>query len=103
MGIHWYAMEKKVQTMQDSKRSIVAWAFYDWANSAFATTVMAGFFPVFFSAYWAVGASSQEGTFYLGLANSMGSLIVALLAPILGAIADWGGTYKKRLLAFFLH
>ncbi len=100
MGIHWYAMEKKVQTMQDSKRSIVAWAFYDWANSAFATTVMAGFFPVFFSAYWAVGASSQEGTFYLGLANSMGSLIVALLAPILGAIADWG-TYKKRLLAFF--
>ena len=99
-GIHWYAMRKKVHTMQDSKRSIVAWAFYDWANSAFATTVMAGFFPVFFSAYWAVGASSQEGTFYLGLANSLGSLIVALLAPILGAIADWG-TYKKRLLAFF--
>ena len=79
--IHWYAMRKKVHTMQDSKRSIVAWAFYDWANSAFATTVMAGFFPVFFSAYWAVGASSQEGTFYLGLANSLGSLIVALLAP----------------------
>ncbi|MGH0054332.1 MAG: MFS transporter, partial [Sphaerochaetaceae bacterium] len=86
--------------MQDSKRSIFAWAFYDWANSAFATTVMAGFFPVFFDAYWAVGASSQEGTFYLGLANSLGSLIVALLAPVLGAIADWG-TYKKRLLAFF--
>lgn len=102
MGIHWYAMEKKVQTMQDSKRSIVAWAFYDWANSAFATTVMAGFFPVFFfSAYWAVGASSQEGTFYLGLANSMGSLIVALLAPILGAIADWVPTRNACLR--FLH
>ncbi len=86
--------------MQDSKRSIYAWAFYDWANSAFATTVMAGFFPVFFSAYWAVGSSSQEGTFYLGLANSLGSLIVALMAPVLGAIADWG-SYKKRLLAFF--
>lgn len=86
--------------MQDSKRSIFAWAFYDWANSAFATTVMAGFFPVFFSAYWAVGSSSQQGTFYLGVANSLGSLIVALLAPFLGAIADWG-SYKKRLLAFF--
>lgn len=86
--------------MQDSKRSIVAWALYDWANSAFATTVMAGFFPVFFTAYWAVGASSEQGTFYLGFANSLGSLIVALLAPFLGAIADWG-SYKKRLLAFF--
>ena len=86
--------------MQDSKRSIVAWALYDWANSAFATTVMAGFFPVFFTAYWAVGASTEQGTFYLGFANSLGSLIVALLAPFLGAIADWG-SYKKRLLAFF--
>ncbi len=86
--------------MQDSKRSMLAWACYDWANSAFATTVMAGFFPVFFSAYWAVGTSSEEGTFYLGLANSLGSLIVALLAPFLGAIADWG-SYKKRMLAFF--
>jgi UMF1 family MFS transporter len=86
--------------MLDSKRSIFAWAFYDWGNSAFATTVMAGFFPVFFSAYWAVGSSSEEATFYLGLANSIGSLIVALLAPFLGAIADWG-SYKKRMLAFF--
>ena len=76
--------------MQDTKRSIVAWAFYDWANSAFATTVMAGFFPVFFSAYWAVGSSAAEGTFFLGLANSIGSAIIALLAPFLGSIADWG-------------
>ena len=86
--------------MQDTKRSIVAWAFYDWANSAFATTVMAGFFPVFFSAYWAVGSSAAEGTFYLGLAISIGSAIIAILAPFLGSIADWG-SYKKRLLAFF--
>lgn len=86
--------------MQDTKRSIVAWAFYDWANSAFATTVMAGFFPVFFSAYWAVGSSAAEGTFFLGLANSIGSAIIAILAPFLGSIADWG-SYKKRLLAFF--
>lgn len=86
--------------MQDSKRSIWAWACYDWANSAFATTVMAGFFPVFFSAYWATGASAAEGTFYLGLANSLGSATIALLAPFLGSIADWG-SYKKRLLAFF--
>ncbi|MFA5698351.1 MAG: MFS transporter [Sphaerochaeta sp.] len=86
--------------MQDTRRSIFAWAWYDWANSAFATTVMAGFFPVFFTAYWAVGSSTEQGTFFLGLANSLGSLIVALLAPFLGAIADWG-SYKKRMLTFF--
>ncbi|MDT4761929.1 MFS transporter [Sphaerochaeta sp. PS] len=86
--------------MLDSKRSIFSWALYDWANSAFATTVMAGFFPVFFTSYWAVGASAQQGTFYLGLANSIGALIIALFAPFVGAIADYG-SYKKRLLVFF--
>lgn len=86
--------------MLDSKKSIFSWAFYDWANSAFATTVMAGFFPVFFSSYWANGASVQQSTFYLGFANSIGSLLVAIMAPFLGAISD-SGSYKKRLLAFF--
>ncbi len=89
-------------TMQDSKRSIFSWALYDWANSAFATTVMAGFFPVFFTSYWAVGATAQQGTFYLGLANSLGSLLIAFFAPFAGAIADYG-TYKKRLLVFLAY
>ncbi|MFA6681942.1 MAG: MFS transporter [Sphaerochaeta sp.] len=88
--------------MQDSKRSIFSWALYDWANSAFATTVMAGFFPVFFASYWAVGTTAQQGTFYLGLANSIGSLLIAAFAPFVGAIADYG-TYKKRLLVFFAY
>ncbi len=88
--------------MQDSKRSIFSWALYDWANSAFATTVMAGFFPVFFASYWASGTTTQQGTFYLGLANSIGSLLVAIFAPFVGAIADYG-TYKKRLLVFFAY
>jgi len=39
--------------MLDRKRSVYSWAMYDWANSAFSTTVMAGFFPLFFKAYWA--------------------------------------------------
>lgn len=86
--------------MQDSRRSIVSWALYDWANSAFATTVMAGFFPIFFSSYWSHATSVQESTFFLGLANSIEAIIVALLAPILGAIAD-KGSYKMRFLIFF--
>lgn len=73
---------------------------YDWANSAFATTVMAGFFPLFFKAYWADPANPEESTFYLGLANSLASIIVAALAPFLGAIAD-RGTAKKKFLFIF--
>lgn len=86
--------------MKDRKRDIFAWALYDWANSAFATTVMAAFFPIFFSAYWAYGAESSVTTFFLGLANSIASLTVAIMAPVLGAIAD-NGSYKKKLLIFF--
>ena len=86
--------------MQDSKKEIISWAFYDWANSAFATTVMAAFFPIFFSQYWAYGADSASSTFYLGLANSIASILVAAMAPVIGAIAD-RGSYRKKLLIFF--
>ena len=82
------------------KKSIYSWALYDWANSAFATTVMAGFFPIFFAQYWSDPENLSISTFYLGLGNSVASIIVVLLAPILGAIAD-RGTYKKRFLVFF--
>ena len=73
---------------------------YDWANSAFATTVMAGFFPLFFKAYWADPGNPEESTFYLGLANSLASIIVAAFAPFLGAIADRGSAKKKFLFTF---
>ncbi|MCB1789452.1 MAG: MFS transporter [Gammaproteobacteria bacterium] len=70
---------------------------YDWANSAFATTVMAGFFPVFFKSYWASGMSATESTVRLGTTNAVASLLVVLLAPVLGVVADRSGS-KKRLL-----
>lgn len=81
-------------------RKVISWALYDWGNSAFATTVMAGFFPLFFKQYWNVGVEVTTSTFRLGLANSIASLIVVALAPILGAIADRGGARKKFLLFF---
>jgi UMF1 family MFS transporter len=87
--------------MKYNKKEI-SWAFYDWANSAFATTVMAGFFPIFFKKYWALGEDISHSTFLLGLGNSLGSIIVALLAPILGAMADRGSSRKKFLLVFAL-
>lgn len=81
-------------------RKVLSWAAYDWANSAFATTVLAGFFPVFLKDYWSAGAAATETTFWLGAANSGASLIVALLAPVLGAIADRGGRRKRFLITF---
>ena len=86
--------------MLDNKKSIRSWALYDWANSAFATTVMAGFFPLFFKNYWANPNNPAESTYYLGLANSVASIIVAALAPFLGAIADRGSAKKKFLFTF---
>ena len=47
------------------RRAIWGWALYDWANSTFATTVMAGFFPVFFKEYWAVGHKAVDSTWLL--------------------------------------
>lgn len=81
-------------------RKVLSWALYDWANSAYATTIMAGFFPVFFKKYWATGLSATDSSFQLGLANSLASLVIVVLAPILGAIADRGGA-KKRFLFMF--
>jgi UMF1 family MFS transporter len=82
------------------RRPVVAWALYDWANSAYATTVMAGFFPLFFKEYWAAGMPVTDSTFYLGLANSLASLIIVLCAPVLGAFADRSCARKRFLAAF---
>ena len=75
---------------------------YDWANSAFATTVMAGFFPIFFKQYWSYGVDVNMSTAQLGFGNSIASLLVALMAPFLGAIAD-KGSVKKKFLIFFAY
>jgi len=86
--------------MLRNKKQVLSWAFYDWANSAFATTVMAGFFPVFYKQYWAAGLDSSASTFQLGVGNAVSSLIIVIFAPILGAIADAGRLRKKFLVVF---
>jgi UMF1 family MFS transporter len=86
--------------MKNNRYAKYSWALYDWANSAFATTIMAGFFPLFFKSYWADPANPTQSTFYLGVANSAASIIIAALAPFLGAIADRGGVKKKFMATF---
>ena len=88
--------------MKQEHKLIWGWAMYDWANSAFSTTVMAGFFPIFFKQYWSVGADVNQSTAMLGFGNSIASLFVALMAPLLGAIAD-RGSLKKKFMIFFAY
>lgn len=77
-----------------------AWACYDVANSAFATTVMAAFFPIFLKQYWARDVAVTESTFWLGAVTSAAALVSLVLAPLLGSWSDAGGL-KKPLLACF--
>jgi UMF1 family MFS transporter len=85
---------------EPTRRQLWSWVCYDWANSAFATTVIAGFFPVFFRSYWSAGVEPTVTTFRLGIANGTASLILALMAPLLGAVADRWGARKQLLLGF---
>jgi len=85
--------------MNKKSRSQLAWAFYDWANSSFAVVIMAGFFPLFFKEYWAAELEYTVSTFWLGVVNSAGSLLIMVLAPLLGAMGDLLGRRKHFLLA----
>ncbi|MCW8935308.1 MAG: MFS transporter [Gammaproteobacteria bacterium] len=82
-------------------KSIIGWALYDWANSVFATVIIAGFFPVVFKSFWASGLSDSESTFWLGAGNAAASLIVVIIAPFIGIIGD-KFKIRKQLLTLFM-
>ncbi|MDO4543946.1 MAG: MFS transporter [Clostridia bacterium] len=73
-----------------------SWIMYDWANSVYATNIMAAIFPILYAEL-----ASDTGNVWFGYAVSVASLIVAVLAPILGAVGDIKG-YKKRMLTAFM-
>jgi len=81
-------------------KKVVTWALYDWANSAFALSVLAVLFPLVLGNYWGVDDGGSAATVRLGWITFSASLIVFVLAPVLGTIADTGG-YRKRFLVFF--
>ena len=88
--------------MNRNRKKVWSWAFYDWANSAFSTTVMAGFFPIFFEKYWSNPDDVIQSTYQLGWANSLASIFIAAISPFLGAVADRGSA-KKKFLFFFAY
>jgi UMF1 family MFS transporter len=77
-----------------------AWALYDWANSAVWTTVISAFFPLYFGQVAAADLERERSTRYLSLATTIALLIVAVLAPFLGALADVRA-WKRRFLFGF--
>ena len=83
------------------RQELRAWAMYDWANSTFQTTVITAVFPRFFADYAAAGLPATAATQRFAWASTIAAVIVAVLGPVLGAIADYRAA-KKRLLAISL-
>lgn len=79
-----------------------SWVFYDWANSAYSILITTAIFPLYFKAAAnQAGLAASTSTAYWGYANSLGTLLVSICAPILGTIGDFRGL-KKRLFTFFV-
>jgi len=89
------------QNEQRYRRTVNAWCWYDWANSAFATTILAAVLPVYYSQVaGATLPSEARATAYWSLGLTISLLIVAILSPILGTVSDVTRS-KKRFLAAF--
>ena len=85
---------------ENKKKAINGWVMYDWANSAFVTTVVAAVLPVYYSSVAASNLDPAEATAKWAFTTSIALVIVALLSPILGAMADFSGAKKKYFTYF---
>ncbi|MDP0500223.1 MAG: MFS transporter [Verrucomicrobiota bacterium JB022] len=83
--------------MRALPKSAWAWALYDWANSAFALSILVIFYGPFFTSYWYDGPKEQ-GLWWVALSVTVSSIAVAILAPLLGAVIEGGRLKKKCLL-----
>lgn len=91
------AQKKALRRERRFTKSEKSWIMYDWANSIYATNIMAAIFPIYFAM-----VATEQGNAIYGYAVSAANLIVALLAPILGAFGDFKGTKKKLFTGFML-
>jgi UMF1 family MFS transporter len=99
-------METEIQTQAmeelQHKREIRAWTMYDWANSAFATTIMAAVLPIYYASLGAAADAPALMTSRWGFTTAIAALIAAVISPILGAVADFRGAKKKFLTIFMV-
>jgi UMF1 family MFS transporter len=77
-----------------------AWAMYDWANSAFMTVIVTAVFPTYYASVAARGLGRAQATLYYANATTISLACIAVLSPVLGALADYRAAKKKFLLAF---
>ncbi|MBY9081967.1 MFS transporter [Paenibacillus sp. HN-1] len=85
-----------------NKKAVRAWIMYDWANSAYATTVLAAVLPIFYSSVAADGLDKNTAASYLAYTHAVGMALVALLSPVLGAVSDLSGKKTSLLTCFSL-
>jgi MFS transporter, UMF1 family len=90
-----------IMDSKQHKRAIRAWTMYDWANSTFVTTIIAAVLPVYYSKVASAGLPPNEATSNWAFTTTIALVIVALLSPILGAMADFVGA-KKRFMTIFV-
>jgi len=81
-------------------KSAWAWALYDFANTGYAMVVLALIFPRLYKTFWAADLSVSEQTTYFNITVAVASILVAVLAPFLGSLAEMGGLRKRLLFAF---
>src|SRR4029079_15421405 len=94
-------MKRLLDRLGLGRRDLRAWAMYDWANSAVQTTIIAAVFPIYFHKVAADALPGPGATSRFAWATTLSILIAAIVAPILGAVADFAPV-KKKLLGVFL-
>ena len=82
-----------------NKKEAISWAFYDFANSSYALLILSFVFPIYFKE---VVVGVEKGDFYWGVLVRVSILIGGLLAPIIGAIADYDARKKIKFIIFAL-
>ena len=93
---------------KNDRKTIFGWCMYDWANSAFATTVLAALLPAYFVGEVVgaqgvmIGGTLYSATTLWGFIVSFAAIIILIIAPVLGVISDFSAA-KKRFLLFFAY
>ncbi len=82
------------------RKELRSWALYDWGNSAFATSIMGAILPIYYARVAAGHLPGNVATAYWGYTTAIGLALIALVAPVLGAAADYLGAKRRFLLTF---
>jgi UMF1 family MFS transporter len=93
-------MHRLLERIGLGRPDLRAWAMYDWANSAFQTTIVAAVFPIYFGRVAAADLPEAQATARFAFATTIAILVVAMVVPLLGAIADYAAVKKKMLAVF---